>query len=73
MARQATGRAPAGTGPRTPTGPRVAISQTTGSRPAAAAVAMGLRATTGSKATALRVHPHPSPIRCNLVSDRRVR
>jgi hypothetical protein len=33
------------------------------------AVATGLRATMGSKATANRVRPPPSPIRCNLVSD----
>ncbi|KAK2497973.1 hypothetical protein MC885_003400, partial [Smutsia gigantea] len=74
------GRAPAGSGPRTPTGPRVATSPTTGSLSAAAVAAAaaaaaaavaaattGLRATTGSKAMALRVRPPPSPIRCNLV------
>lgn len=73
------GRAPVGTGPRTPTGPRVATSPITGSLPAAAATAAaavaaattGLRATTGSKAMALRVRPPPSPIRCSLVSDGR--
>lgn len=53
--------------------PGAAISQATGSRPAAA-VAMGLKGDYGQQGyTALRVHPHPSPIRCSLVSDRWVR